>query len=53
MRAKTLAQASSEAYRLWPPEIPPALLGRLKLKIERAKKARMGLKDTEPEFEKH
>ena len=53
VRAKTLAQATSEAYRLWPTEIPPALRGRLALKLERAKRARMGLKDTEPEFDKH
>lgn len=53
VRAGSLAQATSEAYRLWPPEIPPALRGRLKLKLERAKKARMGLKDTEPTFGQH
>lgn len=53
VRAGSLAQATSEAYRLWPTEIPPALRGRLNLKIERAKKARMGIKDTEPTFDKH
>lgn len=53
VRAKTLAQATAEAYRLWPPEIPPAFRGRLKLKLERAKKTLAGHKDTEPESEKH
>jgi hypothetical protein len=48
VRARTLAQASSEAYRLWPPELPPALRGRLKLKLERAQKALSGKSDTEP-----
>ncbi len=48
VRARTLAQASAEAYRLWPPEIPPAMRGRLKLKLERAQKALAGKPDTEP-----
>jgi hypothetical protein len=50
VRAKTLKQATAEAYRLWPHEIPPAMQGRLKLKLERAKKAMAGQKETEPEF---
>jgi len=50
VRAKTLKQATAEAYRLWPHEIPPAMQGRLKLKLERAKKAMAGEKETEPEF---
>ena len=48
VRAKTLAQATTQAYRLWPPEIPPALRGRLKLKLERAQKALSSKPDTEP-----
>lgn len=48
VHAGTAAQAESEAYRLWPTELPPALAGRLKVKLERAKKALRGLKDTEP-----
>ena len=48
VRARTLAQASAEAYRLWPTEIPPAMRGRLKLKVERAEKALAGKPDTEP-----
>lgn len=50
VRARTLAQATSEAYRLWPAVMPTALQGRLKLKVERAKKALAGIKDTEPVF---
>lgn len=50
VRARTLAQATAEAYRRWPKEIPPALQGRLKLKLERAKKALQGHTDTEPVF---
>ena len=46
--AKTLAQATTQAYRLWPPEIPPAMRGRLKLKLERAQKVLSGRPDTEP-----
>jgi len=48
VHAGTPAQAEAEAYRLWPTELPPALRGRLKVKLERAKKALLGLKDTEP-----
>lgn len=48
VHARTAAQAEAEAYRLWPHEVPPALAGRLKVKLERAKKALAGLKDTEP-----
>ena len=48
IRAKTAAQAEAEAYRLWPTEVPPALAGRLKVKLERAKKALAGKTDTEP-----
>jgi hypothetical protein len=48
VHAGTAAQAEAEAYRLWPTEVPPALAGRLKVKLERAKKALLGLKDTEP-----
>ncbi len=50
VRGRTLKQATAEAYRLWPHEIPPALRGRLQLKLDRAKKAMAGEKDTEPEF---
>ena len=50
VRAKTLGQATSEAYRLWPKEMPTALQGRLKLKLERAKKALAGETNTEPTF---
>lgn len=39
VRAKTLQQATAEAYRRWPPEMPSELRGRLKLKLERARKA--------------
>lgn len=48
VRARTAAQAEAEAYRLWPHEVPPALSGRLKIKLERAKKALAGKTDTEP-----
>ena len=50
VRAKTLKQATAEAYRLWPRTMPPELAGRLKLKLDRAKKTLSGEKDTEPEF---
>jgi hypothetical protein len=50
VRAKTLKQATAEAYRLWPRQIPPELQGRLKLKLERARKSLAGEKDTEPEY---
>jgi hypothetical protein len=48
VRAGSLKQATAEAYRLWPSEIPPALRGRLKLKLERAQKALAGKSDPEP-----
>ncbi len=48
VRAGSLQAAEAEAYRLWPAEMPPALRGRLKLKLERAKKALAGERDTEP-----
>ena len=48
VHAGSLKQATAEAYRLWPTEIPPALRGRLKLKLERAQKALAGKSDTEP-----
>jgi hypothetical protein len=50
VKARTLKQATAEAYRLWPHEIPPSLRGRLQLKVDRAKKALEGKPDTEPEF---
>ena len=49
VRANSLKQATSEAYRLWPTEMPPALRGRLKLKVDRAKRALEGKTDTEPD----
>ena len=49
VRAGSLKQATSEAYRLWPTEMPPALRGRLKLKVDRAKRALEGRTDTEPD----
>jgi hypothetical protein len=48
VRAGSLKQATAEAYRLWPTEMPPALRGRLKLKLERAQKVLAGKSDTEP-----
>ncbi len=42
VRAKTLQQATAEAYRQWPTKLPPAFPGRLKLKLERARKALEG-----------
>jgi len=48
VHAGSLKQATLEAYRLWPTEIPPALRGRLKLKLDRAQKALAGKTDTEP-----
>jgi hypothetical protein len=48
VHAGSLKQATAEAYRLWPPEMPPALRGRLKLKLDRAQKALQGKTDTEP-----
>ena len=49
VHAGSLKQATSEAYRLWPTTMPPALAGRLKLKLDRAKKALAGKPDTEPD----
>jgi len=49
VHAGSLKQATSEAYRLWPAEMPPELRGRLKLKLDRAKKALAGKTDTEPD----
>jgi hypothetical protein len=48
VHAGSLKQATAEAYRLWPTEMPPPLRGRLKLKLERAQKALAGKTDTEP-----
>ena len=48
VHAGSLGQATAEAYRLWPTEMPPALRGRLKLKLDRAVKALAGKTDTEP-----
>jgi hypothetical protein len=53
VHAGNLAQATAEAYRHWPTTIPPALQGRLKLKLDRAKKALRGEKDSEPTFPPH
>jgi len=53
VRAGSLKQATSEAYRLWPTEMPPALRGRLKLKVDRAKKALAGKTETEPDSLSH
>ena len=39
VHAGSLQQATSEAYRLWPREMPVSLGGRLRLKVERAQKA--------------
>jgi len=49
VHAGSLKQATSEAYRLWPTTMPPALQGRLKLKLDRAKKAIAGKPDSEPD----
>ena len=48
VHAGSLKDATSEAYRRWPTEMPQALRGRLKLKLDRAKKALAGKTDTEP-----
>ena len=48
VRATDLKSAEAEAYRRWPREMPSELRGRLKLKVERARKALAGEKDTEP-----
>jgi len=50
VHAGSPGQATAEAYRHWPTTMPPALQGRLKLKLERARKALRGEKDTEPTF---
>lgn len=42
VRAANYEQARSEALRLWPTQIPVRLAGRLKLKVDRAKKALRG-----------
>ena len=47
VHAGSLGQATSEAYRNWPTTMPPALQGRLKLKLDRARKALAGKPDTE------
>ena len=47
VHAGSLKQATSEAYRLWPTEMSLALRGRLKLKLDRAKRALAGKKDAE------
>ena len=49
VHAANLAQATAEAYRHWPSEIPPTLRGRLKLKLDRAQKALSGKTDTAPD----
>jgi hypothetical protein len=49
VHAGSLKQATSEAYRQWPTVMPPALQGRLKLKLDRAKKALAGKPDSEPD----
>jgi len=51
VRANSLAQATREAYRQWPTEMPPELSGRLQLKLQRAENALAGKKDTEPHTE--
>ena len=48
VHAGSLKDATTEAYRRWPTEMPQALRGRLKLKLDRAKKALAGKTDTEP-----
>ena len=48
VRAANLAQATTEAYRRWPHVMPTTLRGRLQLKLDRARKALAGHKDTEP-----
>jgi hypothetical protein len=49
VHAGSLKQATAEAYRQWPVEMPQVLKGRLKLKVARAKKALAGKTDTEPD----
>ncbi|HEY6194466.1 MAG TPA: hypothetical protein VI504_05430, partial [Candidatus Eisenbacteria bacterium] len=53
VHAGSLRQATSEAYRLWPVEMPPELRGRLKLKLERAQKALAGKSDADSGGAKH
>lgn len=48
VRAGSLAQATTEAYRRWPHQMSQALRGRLQLKLDRAKKALAGHQDTGP-----
>jgi len=48
VHAGSLKQATAEAYRRWPTEMPKPLRGRLALKLERAKRALAGKADTEP-----
>jgi hypothetical protein len=49
VHAGSLGQATSEAYRNWPTTMSPALQGRLKIKLDRARKALAGKPDTEPD----
>lgn len=49
VHAGSLKQATEEAYRQWPTVMPVALQGRLKLKVDRAKRALAGKADTEPD----
>ena len=46
VHAGSLGQATSEAYRQWPVTMPRELAGRLKLKVDRAKRALAGKTDT-------
>jgi hypothetical protein len=39
VKAGSLKEATAEAYRRWPTEMPVSLRGRLKLKLDRAQKA--------------
>jgi hypothetical protein len=39
VKGGSLKEATAEAYRRWPTEMPVSLRGRLKLKLDRAKKA--------------
>jgi hypothetical protein len=48
VRATSLKTAEAEALRRWPKEMPSELRGRLRLKVERAKKALAGEPNTEP-----
>jgi hypothetical protein len=53
VRARTLAQATAEAYRQWPPRLPPQLEGRLKVKLERARKALEGRPEAADDHTNH